>query len=450
MRIFQRGPYPRRVDARRLQEPARVDHGTIQTEHLPRVLLRRQVELAEHPRAVAGPVERFGQGDFRGREQPHARNADRARVTARQDRGAGRHAHRALGERVVEHRAPGGQAVEVRRLHDRMTHEPEHVGPVLVAHEEDHVGSAAGAHPAIGPSATIRRTPRSVIAFFIAASMPASVTMVPTSDKPGDEGQARLAELAGVGDHDQLRGESHDAAVHHGLGQPVVGQAVFRVDALDADDRLVRPQLGEALLHEEADEGPLGVAEKPAGDHEVDLGNVGEKVHDRERVRDDPQLAARGEVPRHLEHRGTAAEEDGLAVVDQRGRRPPDGALLLRVHAAALEHRGFLEQALADDRAAVHPLDQALGGEAREVAPNRRLARLEERAELLHPARPFCSTYLRILSRRSSFTSGDCNARPVRGQAIRGSRAATALAAVASRRHTGAREGGVEPTEVPR
>jgi hypothetical protein len=121
---------------RRGQERRDVDHLVVALELVPGVAFRREVQLAEHPRAIPGPAERLGQGDLVGRQDAHARDAERPRIPPRVDGCARGHAHRADRERPLKRHPVGRKPIKRGRPHDRVAHAPQRIGAMLVGHDQ--------------------------------------------------------------------------------------------------------------------------------------------------------------------------------------------------------------------------------------------------------------------------------------------------------------------------
>jgi hypothetical protein len=95
------------------------------------------VHLADVHAVVALVGQRAHPGGLPGLEV--AEHLAAMRVLAREEAGAGAHAHRRGDETLGEGRAFGGQAIEMRRVHPRRTQRADGVGALLIGHDQDDV-----------------------------------------------------------------------------------------------------------------------------------------------------------------------------------------------------------------------------------------------------------------------------------------------------------------------
>ena len=170
------------------------------------------------------------------------------------------------------------------------------------------------------------------------------------------------------------------------------------LNAVDADEGLVKAKGLERALGERAHEGAGVVAVRAA--YEDDLADVPvrKEVEDGEAVGDDAQRDG-GQVLRRQLDRGARPQEDGLVLVDRRGGDLRDVGLLLDVEELSLKVGG-----LADKRAsergvgrlgpAAKAHDAALVGELHEVAADGHVGDAEDVGNLAYGDRASRAAHL--------------------------------------------------------
>ena len=107
------------------------------------------VHLADVHAVIALIGQRTHPGGLPGLEI--AEHLAAVRVLAREEAGAGAHAHGRRDEALGEGRPVAGQAIEMRRLHPRRPQRADRVGTLLVGHDENDVGALHRFNPASAP-----------------------------------------------------------------------------------------------------------------------------------------------------------------------------------------------------------------------------------------------------------------------------------------------------------
>lgn len=175
-----------------------------------------------------------------------------------------------------------------------------------------------------------------------------------------------------VGEHDQPAGVRDEGPVGLRLGDVRGREAGHGVHAVHAEKQDVDVHRPDGGVRRRADQGvgrrPVVAARqddmRPAVPGALQLAPHLHRVGEH---RDAPDL---GELPGEHAGGGARRQADRGAGLDHRGGLPGDRRLLRLLAEHLLVEAGLLHAALGEHRAAVHPLQQPLALEARQVAPD--------------------------------------------------------------------------------
>ncbi len=177
-----------------------------------------------------------------------------------------------------------------------------------------------------------------------------------------EAGEGLLAELAGIDEEDDFLGLAHHLAL--GVDQEhvlVVERAVM--DAGDAEEEGLGVDGGDHILGDRAEKHTISRVHQAAGENELDVFIVEEKVGDGEGIGDELEGLAE-EFLGDVEGGGAAINEDGLTGLNESAGGAGDGMLGIVAVAHALIEGvgarggdGFIAE---PDDAAVGAFDQAL------------------------------------------------------------------------------------------
>ena len=157
-----------------------------------------------------------------------------------------------------------------------------------------------------------------------------------------EPGEGGFADLGAVGHERDAGGGLDHRLFQLEVGEAGIGEAGVERDPGGGEEELAGEDRAEVFGRLVARERERGRLELAAGHVDGIAGNGAEDDGDVQRSGDDGEVAPRGEAGGDFRRRRAGVEDDGLAILDQRGGQRADAALAVHVLLVVERHGAHL------------------------------------------------------------------------------------------------------------